>query len=199
MVKKDSKYSIDDLLHLNRKRKNEIIVLIIIIIILLLILWGLGDRMGKIGCNTDPISEDLKIIRVSDNKTEITTNTELDIFANERFNYQRKIAPRSKGSYQFYVENISDVSLTYNIKFSDYMTNPVNMKYKLKIDNIYIRGNASNYVDLEELNVDEIVVQKKSSNVFTIEWYWEDDDINDTNTGILKDQYYILNFDVSVN
>lgn len=31
----------------------------------------------------------------------------------------------------------------------------VNMKYKLKMDNIYIKGNADNYVTLDELNLND--------------------------------------------
>ena len=34
----------------------------------------------------------------------------------------------------------------------------VNMKYKLKMDNIYIKGNADNYVTLDELNLNDIVI-----------------------------------------
>jgi len=201
MSDKNLEKTIDELEYDNRKRKRQIIVLIIIIIILLLLLWGLGYKIGKIGCNTVPTPGEptLKIIRVSDNKVELDEKTELDIFANEKYNYENKIAPRSKGSYKFFVKNVSANNLSYNIKFSDFMTNPVNMKYKLKIDNVYIRGNASTYVDLSELNVDEITVQKDSNNVFTLEWYWEDDDKNDTQTGRLENQYYILNLEVAVN
>ena len=47
----------------------------------------------------------------------------------------------------------------------------VNMKYKLKMDNIYIKGNADNYVTLDELNLNDIVVLKDSINIFTLEWY----------------------------
>ncbi len=59
----------------------------------------------------------------------------------------------------------------------------VNMKYKLKMDNIYIKGNADNYVTLDELNLNDIVVLKDSINIFTLEWYWEDDDELDTCVG----------------
>lgn len=59
----------------------------------------------------------------------------------------------------------------------------VNMKYKLKMDNIYIKGNADNYVTLDELNLNDIVVLKDSINIFTLEWYWKDDDELDTYVG----------------
>ena len=73
----------------------------------------------------------------------------------------------------------------------------VNMKYKLKMDNIYIKGNADNYVTLDELNLNDIVVLKDSINIFTLEWYWEDDDNLDTAVGSEKDtQYYKLNLQI---
>ena len=110
------------------------------------------------------------------------------------------IAPRSYGSYKFVIKNISKENLSYDINFSDTMTNPVNMKYRLKIDNIYIRGNEDEYVSLSELKVSNISVLSNSNNVFTLDWYWVDDDINDTNTGILKeDQYYTLNLEVTLS
>jgi hypothetical protein len=71
------------------------------------------------------------------------------------------------------------------------------MKYKLKIDNVYIIGNKDNYVDIADLNVEDIIVLKDSINIYTLEWYWADDDANDTIVGSQEtDQYYTLNLDI---
>jgi len=182
-----------------QKRDRWQKIILIIIIIILLLLWILCWRLGKIGYNTEPLpsdpvfNEQLPIIKVSDNETEITDDTDLNIFANAKFNGESKIAPKSSGEYKFVIENISDTTLAYDIEFKDIMSNPVNMKYKLKIDNIYIRGDEETYVGINQLSVNDIVVLENSNNVFTLEWYWEDNDKADTYVGSLKsDEYYTL-------
>lgn len=182
-----------------QKRDRWQKIILIIIIIILLLLWLLCWRLGKIGYNTeslpsDPVfNEQLPTIKVSDDETEISDNTDLNIFANAKFNGESIIAPKSSGEYKFVIENISNTTLAYDIEFKDIMSNPINMKYKLKIDNIYIRGNEEEYIDINELSVDDIVVLEDSNNIFTLEWYWEDDDKADTYVGSLEsDEYYTL-------
>lgn len=184
-----------------RDRWHKIILIIIIIILLLLLLvcW----RIGKIGYNTEPLPSDpvfnekLPTIKVSDNKKELNKNTNLDIFSNVKFDGESIIAPKSTGEYRFVIENIGTKKVSYDISFEDVMSNPVNMKYKLKIDNIYIRGNEDNYINIDNLDVEDIIVLENSNNVFTLEWYWEDDDKADTYVGS-KDskQYYTLNLNI---
>jgi len=184
-----------------RDRWHKIILIIIIIILLLLLLvcW----RIGKIGYNTEPLpsdpvfNEQLPTIKVSDDKTEWKENTDLDIFSNVKFDGESIIAPKSSGEYKFVIENIGDTKISYDISFEDVMSNPVNMKYKLKIDNIYIRGNEDSYINIDDLDVEDIIVLENSNNVFTLEWYWEDDDNADTYVGSKEsDQYYTLNLNI---
>ena len=181
------------------KDKIEKIIMIIIIIILLLMLFLLGNKIGKIGykeVSNNP-ENNITIIKVTDKDTELTKDTELDIFVNEKFNGEKKIAPRSKGTYKFYVENVTDGNITYNMKFSDEMKHLINMKYRLKIDNVYIRGDENKYINIDELNVEDIIVLKDSINIFTLEWYWADDDSKDTLVGSQKtDEYYTLNLEI---
>ena len=188
----------------NKRKKRIIIILIIIIIILLLLLFFLGCRVGKIGysdeCVVPVFGEKVKAIKVSDNIQEIDDNTQLDIFSNVKFDNKKIIAPGSYGSYDFMVKNIGTTKLSYNINFKDVMDNSVNMKYRLKIDNVYIKGNEKEYVSIDELNTENIKVMINSNNVFTLEWLWVDDDYNDTYTGSLKDnQYYTLDVYLSLS
>ena len=185
------------------KKKNTknkvIIVLLIIIIILLLLFFGIGYKMGKIGfgykqASAEPSQDLSDTILIKENDMKEVTDNKLNIFKNEKFNGKSMIAPKSYGKYQFYVANISKKDVKYSMKFSDDMKKIVNMKYKLKIDNVYIRGNSENYITLDNLDVDEIIVLKDSTNIFTLEWYWEDNDSLDTIVGSEKDtQYYKLN------
>lgn len=199
MKKIDNKEELIEKYERKQKRDRWQKIILIIIIIILLLLWLLCWKLGKIGYNTDQLpsdpvfNEQLPTIKVSDDETEITNDNDLNIFANAKFNGETKIAPKSSGEYKFVIENISDTTLAYDIKFKDIMSNPINMKYKLKIDNIYIRGNEDKYIDIDELSVDDIVVLEDSNNIFTLEWYWEDDDKADTYVGSLEsDEYYTL-------
>ena len=106
-------------------------------------------------------------------------------------------APHSKGTYQFYIQNNTNNDVIYNIKFSDEMQNFVNMKYKLKIDNIYVKGSSEDYITLDKMNLNDIVVLKNSTNIYTLEWYWDDYDQLDTYVGSqIEDNYYQINLDI---
>lgn len=178
-----------------------------IVYILLLTLSGtcfislMGYKLGKIGVADEmPVfsPEDVEIIKVTDDNGMIINNVNLNIFNNEKFNNESMIAPRSYGKYHFYVSNVSNKRVKYDVDFTDKMTNKINMKYKLKIDGVYIRGNENEYISINELNIDDINLMKESVNSFVLEWYWEDDDINDAYIGELKEkQYYTLNLKVN--
>lgn len=120
----------------------------------------------------------------------------LNIFNNEKFNGEKIIAPKSKGKCEFYIENAIGQDTIYNIEFLDEMKTPINMKYKLKINNIYIRGNEETYVDIKELGTEDIIVLKDSITKYTLEWYWEDDDTADTYVGGKEKQYYTLKLNI---
>ena len=184
-------------------RKNRIIIVILIItIILLLLFFVLGCKVGKIGfgykpTSTEPSINSSNMILIKESDMKEVIDNKLNIFKNEKFDGQSIIAPKSYGKYQFYVSNISNKHVKYSMTFSDEMKKFVNMKYKLKIDNVYIRGDLENYTTIDNLDLDEIVVLKDSTNIFTLEWYWEDNDSLDTGVGSEKDtQYYKLNLQI---
>ena len=164
--------------------------------------------MGKIGYGDKEVSSNpdsstgngVSIIKVMQDDLEITKDTDINIFKNAKFDNEEIIAPRSSGSYQFCVSNEIDKDIKYNIEFVDEMDNFVNMKYKLKIDNIYIRGNENKYVEIDELNVEYVTVLRDSNNIFTLEWYWEDSDKEDTYVGSQKEtQYYTLKLKIDAD
>ena len=198
-----SKVDKDKLIAQYEKRQKEDRIqktVLIIIIIFLLILFWVCYKMGRISLRnvvSTPATDSVQLIQVAEDDIEITKDTELDIFLNQKFNNKKIIAPRSSGSYSFCVENVSGKDVVYSINFEDKMDYSINMKYKLKIDNAYVRGDENTYLSLDKLNMSDIVVLKDSINVFTLEWYWEDDDRNDTIVGSQKnDEYYTLNLEI---
>ena len=183
------------------KKNRRVLVIIILLLLLLLIFW-LGYRVGKIGYQETAVSDSnygiVGAILLAEQDMKEVKNNQLNIFNNEKFNGQKIIAPHSKGTYQFYIKNISKSDVKYDIKFTDEMKHFVNMKYKLKLDNVYIKGNKEEYKKLEDIKLKEVIVPKDSANIYTLEWYWEDDDKNDTIVGSQQDkQYYKLNLEIN--
>lgn len=175
-------------------KKIIYILIIIIIILILLLVW----KIGRIGIDERPTLGKIYVdgIAISEDDIEIEKDTQLNIFNNEKFKGEKIIAPHSQGTYKFYIRNKSNRDINYNIKFSDEMKKFVNMKYRLKIDNIYIRGNEECYTTIEKLDVDNITVPKDSINMFTLEWYWEDNDELDTKVGTSDERYYTINLKI---
>ena len=178
-------------------KKIIYILIIIIIILILLLVW----KIGRIGIDERPTSGKIYVdgIAITEDDIEIEKDTQLNIFNNEKFKGEKIIAPHSQGTYKFYIKNKSNRDINYNIKFSDEMKKFVNMKYRLKIDNIYIRGNEEGYTTIENLDVNNITVPKDSINVFTLEWYWEDNDELDTKVGTSEERYYTINLKIEAS
>ena len=184
------------------------IILIIIIIILLLLGYVVGSKIGKIGLKSketttqpEEITQEEKLmpeIEITQDDIDVTKETQLNIFNNEKFNGEKIIAPCSKGEVQICIRNKSNYDVSYDFNFTDEMQYHVNMKYKLKLDNVYIKGNKEEYKKLEDIKLKEVIVPKDSANIYTLEWYWEDDDKNDTIVGSQQDkQYYKLNLEIN--
>ncbi len=188
----------EDLEYTNKKRRKiRIIIGIIIAIILLTIL--ICFRLGSIGFNAFT-SWEIDSIELTGENLQIENNTKLNIFGGLNSNANNKIAPMSSGTYRFSVKNKSGYDMIYNIKFEDAMDNRINMKYRLKIDNIYVRGNYDKYVSLDELDLENIIVPRDSVNIYTLEWHWESDDENDTKIGTAKDDiYYYFKLQITSN
>lgn len=182
---------------MEKKKDNKKAIMCIIILILLLMFW-LGYRIGKLGYKETTISPnnnfEYNSIILLENDMQKIKNNQLNIFKNKDFNNEKIIAPHSKGTYKFYVQNKTNTDVIYNIKFSDEMQNFINMKYRLKLDNIYIKGNSENYVSLDELELNNIIILKDSTNFYTLEWYWDDNDKLDTFVGSQEeDNHYEIN------
>lgn len=181
-----------------KKKKDNKRTIMCIIILILLLMFGLGYRIGKLGYKETTISPnnnfEYNSIILLENDMQKIKNNQLNIFKNKDFNNEKIIAPHSKGTYKFYIQNKTNTDVIYNIKFSDEMQNFINMKYRLKLDNIYIKGNSENYVSLDELELSNIIILKDSTNFYTLEWYWDDNDKLDTFVGSQEeDNYYEIN------
>lgn len=184
-----------------KKNKRLIVIFIIVIIFLIFLFYFIGQRFSKIGYSETyaPINGQYgvkeKTIKITQNNIDFDEIEDLDIFCNTRFNNKKIIAPQSYGTYTFLVENLLRDRISYSIRMEEKNEYNVNMKYKLKIDNIYIVGSKDKWADVEDLKVEDIIVTENSKNRYTLEWYWEDAQ-NDTE--IAKQLYasYELNIKI---
>ena len=179
-----------------RNRARLVNIVLVIIIILLLLCYIVSYRIGKIGYESQKVSGNIddnqdnngnrELIQVTQNDIRLTKDTNIDIFKNSKYGGEKIIAPKSSGECEFVLKNISKQDIIYNMSFEENMKSPINMKYRLKV-------NKNEYVEPEELTLDDVVVLKNATNVFKLEWYWEDDDENDTYIAIQEiNEYYKL-------
>lgn len=162
-----------------QKKRNDIIVLIIILIILIL-LW-MVSKCGQIG-STDTMTNTVDIIKITENNYDIDKLEDLDIFSNPDFLNQKIIAPMSNSSYNFVVKNTFNEKLIYSIKTEELNKLGINMKYRLRLNNVYVIGNETMYVDIQDLNLNNVILFENSSDIYTLEWKWENSN-NDTRIG----------------
>lgn len=88
----------------------------------------------------------------------------------------------SSSSYHFVVKNTFNEKLIYSIKTEEINKLGVNMKYRLKLNNVYVIGNETTYVNIQNLNLNNVILFENSSDIYTLEWKWENSD-NDTKIG----------------
>lgn len=133
--------------------------------------------------NDGEIVDNKDRIRILQNgQTDWNELKELDIFNNNYFHDEAIIAPGVQGSYNYTIENISEKSCIYEIKYVPENKYNVNMMYKLKKNGKYIAGNENTWVTYDKMNVQNEVLTGNSKDIYTIEWKWIDTDY-DTEIG----------------
>lgn len=92
-----------------------------------------------------------------------------------------KIAPESSGTYKFVVNNGTKYDLNYKISLIENNESNINIKYKLKKGDTYI---IDDYKSYNEINIEEALLNTKSSDTYYLEWKWiGDNDNTDTQIG----------------
>lgn len=131
-------------------------------------------------------------IRLLENSTDWKDLIELDIFnTNYSCVKEGKIAPGVQGTYVYTVENYGEKRMVYDMKFTDENPYKINLIYKLKRNGQYVAGNEENWVRTTDMDLSDLKIDAKTSDIFTIEWRWEDAE-NDTEIGETEGAYYKL-------
>lgn len=163
---------------------------------------------NNVSNNPDKISKNNSLINTDDSddiptfdesgisvydKYSIFGNKELKIFENPTYQYKSIIAPGSSNSYQFIIRNNNDFKVDVRFSLIEINNYNLNLKFRLKENNIYVVGDDNNWVSADYLKLSNISLVSDKYNVYTLDWKWEfDDNRDDIDTDIgfnIKDDY----------
>lgn len=132
---------------------------------------------------------------IKQGSTEWKELKELDMFKNSTFQDRAIIAPGVTGKYNFTIENDSDVPFNYKMSFTEENPYNVNMVYKLKSNGVYVLGSENEWATHEQLTRANIVIDSLKTDLYTVEWRWEDTDY-DTQIGETEGANYKMHVEV---
>ena len=130
---------------------------------------------------------------VDDNNGNYIYQQKLNIFNNAVYEYTNKIAPGVSNTYYFVVHNSTNTELKYYLEMYESSEYKINLKYRLKRNNEYVIGNDNTWVTSSELKTEFSKFSSGSSDNYTLDWKWFDDDENDTIAGKNMTSEYKLN------
>ncbi len=149
--------------------------------------------------NSSNSSEDKNGIEVFDRETEYSQNTQLHIFTNTTYYVvDNKIAPASKNSYQFVIRNNNEFNIRYDLDLFEENKYDINMKYRLKLNGIYVAGSDDEWLTYDELNQKDIGLAANTYDVYTLDWEWIEGS-NDTEVGTNVNSNYKLDLRITAS
>ena len=111
-------------------------------------------------------------VTVKDQNITWSNNSVLNIFTNSTNSNNGIIAPEDSNTYEFKVKNNTIYNVKYSITFEEINNSNINIKYKLKKGNTYIAGDESNWVNYNELIINNQTLNTKKSETYYLEWKW---------------------------
>lgn len=136
--------------------------------------------------------EEMEGAHIFDQKGIYDNSTKLRIFTNPTYEFKNIIAPLSTNVYQFVVRNNNDFNITYNIKMEEENPYNINMKYRLKLNYSYVKGDEETWVTYEDLELSGLeLISNGGRDVYQLEWKWFESE-NDTYIGTSIDADYTL-------
>ena len=122
-------------------------------------------------------------------------NQKINIFANPLYDMNNIIAPGSTNTYKFMVKNSTEYNLKYTVSFVEENEFNINMKYRLKKEDGYLLGDDDNWVLGNDLTIENVNFNKKTTDTYYLEWKWFESD-NDTVIGKMGSVKYNLKINV---
>ena len=96
----------------------------------------------------------------------------LKIFTNSAFEQDTMIAPGVSNTYNFVVHNSSNINLLYNINIYDISEYKINMVFRLRRNNKYIVGSTNKWINVSDLNVNDLYIKSGDSDSYSLDWKW---------------------------
>ena len=114
----------------------------------------------------------------------------LDVFSNPYYNGRNIIAPESSNSYIFEVKNKQTVKMIYKFNFQELNLYNINMKYKVKVNNVYV---YSNWESITNISLQNLEINPNSTDRIELIWKWiEETPDKDTSIGINPNASYMI-------
>ena len=143
--------------------------------------------------DTDDLDEDaLNEVYVDDDNGNYIYQQKINIFSNNAFKYEDKIAPGVSNTYKFKANNASTTNVKYYLQMFENSEYPINIKYRLRRNGQYIIGNDSTWVKASDLVTDFTILKGNTYDAYELDWKWFDDDYNDTIAGENMTSEYTL-------
>ena len=156
---------------------------------------------SQISKNTDEVveetpEEELPGAKILDSDVGVYKNTtKLNIFTNPAYEFKDVIAPLSSNVYQFVVRNNNEFNIKYRLIMNEINEYHINMKYRLKLDGKYVKGDSDEWVTYDELELEDLKLVSYGRNVYQLEWKWFESD-DDTYIGTIDADYKLtISFD----
>lgn len=153
-----------------------------------------NTRTKPIGPIDNPI-QDTKDVMILDDDGEYNNSTKLNIFTNPYYEFKNIIAPTSSNTYEFVVKNVNNFNIKYKLIMKEINEHNINMKYRLRLDGNYIKGNENTWVTFDELKLSNIKLAANSKHIYQLDWKWYESP-NDTEIGMIDADYTLkISFD----
>ena len=131
-----------------------------------------------------------KELYVEDSKLIWKKDSVLDVFSNPYYNGRNIIAPESSNSYIFEVKNKQSVKMIYKFNFQELNLYNINMKYKVKVNNVYV---YSNWESITNINLQNLEINPNSTDRIELIWKWiEETPDKDTSIGTNPNASYMI-------
>ncbi len=138
-------------------------------------------------------------VEVFDEQIEYSQNTKLHIFTNTAYYVvNNKIAPSSSNSYQFVIRNNNEFNIKYDLDLLEENKYNINMKYRLKLNGVYVAGSDDEWLTYDELKQENIGLAANTYDVYALDWKWFEGS-NDTEVGTNIDSNYKLELKITAS
>ena len=134
-----------------------------------------------------------KIINITSELKDWYANENINLFKRVNGNGEKVIFPGDSGDYEFILRNTNSVPVFYSMKISEDNKDNINMKYRLKLNNVYIIGDENTYESIDKINLEEIKILENAKSLYTLEWKWEtaENDADIVKEGLATYRIYI--------